>query len=73
MKKIKKITEKPSDLEIRMASLPDKRILHDWTPEMDRVILKFAPVKGVPAVAAVLGIPRATVDQRYRKILAGKK
>lgn len=67
-----KRTKKFPDLEERIAALPDKRRMHNWTPELDRMLLKFIPTKGVNAVATLLGLPYATVNGRYNKIRSDK-
>lgn len=67
---MKKQKTKESDLDARMAALPDKRPKHNWTPEIDAMILKWCPIKGTPAVAGILRIPRPTIEGRYRRLRA---
>lgn len=70
---MKKNKSKLPDLDAAMAALPDKQKHHDWTPEIDRLILKWCPIKGVPAVAGILRIPRPTVEGRWRRLKAEGK
>jgi hypothetical protein len=65
--------KKEPSLEEKITSLPSKSRFHNWTPEMDRLLLKFIPDKGVPAVAGILRIPVATVQNRYRKLKMSQK
>ncbi len=62
--------KKELSLEEKMASLPQKKGARVWTPEMDRLLLKFVPDKGIPAVASILGIPTPTAQNRYAKLKA---
>jgi hypothetical protein len=70
---MKRAPKKPLDLEAAISALPDKQAKHNWTPEIDRMLLKWCPIKGVPAVAGILRIPRPTVDARYQKLKAEGK
>ena len=60
--------KKKSELEAQLQALPDKRKTHKWTPEIDRLILKYSETKGLPAIAALLRIPYPTIESRFRKL-----
>lgn len=60
-------------LESEMRNLPDvtRGRQYQWSPQEDRMILKYCPPKGVSAVAALLHRPVESVRRRF-STLSGK-
>lgn len=61
---MKKSAEK--DLDALLSDIPDK--LHasvKWTMQEDAAILKYAPSKGIPAIAKALGKTKGATQYRY--------
>jgi hypothetical protein len=55
-----------SPLDAMLSALPDKK--HGsikWTLEEDAALLKYAPVKGVPALAKAMGKTAGATHYRY--------
>lgn len=68
---MKKVKEKTA-LEAEIENLPDvtRGRIRSWTAEQDRLILKYCQTKGIPAVAAILGVDPSTVRRRFRMLEA---
>lgn len=64
-----------TQLEADLESLPDmpRSNPRAWTRLQDEMILKYVPIKGAPAVSAILQIPTVTIRARFRKLMDGGK
>lgn len=61
-------------LEAELERLPNIRSNpRSWTRLQDEMILKYVPIKGAPAVSAILQIPVVTIRARFRKLKDGDK
>lgn len=70
--------KKPSPitaLEAELKRLPDRTNgrAHNWTPLQDEMLLKYGPVKGLPAVSAILGLKYETCRRRLSQLKAKSK
>lgn len=69
-----KKTPPETALEAELRNLPNvtKGRARVWTDLQDKMILKYVPSKGMPAVAAILGIKYETIRRRYMVLKADK-
>lgn len=71
---MEKTKQPETAIEAELRNLPNvtKGRARVWTPEQDRLILKYVPSKGMPAVAAILGIKYETIRRRFMVLKADK-
>lgn len=59
-------------VEDELKALPDvtRGRAKVWTPQEDKMIMKYVPAKGMPAVASILGVKYETIRRRYNELKA---
>jgi hypothetical protein len=62
----------PADIVAQLEALPRGHMRYEFEPWQDEVIRKYVAIKGIPAVAKILGVSASIVRRRWNELRGNK-